>query len=500
MRVRPKDISPNAGGGLTPDGRLRSGKLAGKTIWGAIFVLSWPILVESYLNSFVGLADTMLAARISVAATDAIAPASYFMWFIGLIAMAIGVGATALVARSVGRGRLAVANAAVGQTVLLAVSTGAVAGALLALVSSGIGRLVGLEGEALEGFSLYMRVLAAAVPFMSLVFASISCLRGAGDSFSALIAMAVINVVNVIASWWASGVEVGGIALPGRLDMGVSGIAMGTFIAHVVGAGVVFRILWSGRSGVTLKRRWMRPHWHTMRRLVRVGLPNFLETAGMWLGNFLIVMMVGWLAMSFGESGDGVFGSHIIAIRVESLSFLPGFSIGAAAATLAGQYLGAGSPDLARTAIRRCILIGAMIMGLMGIAFVTVPEAIVLVLSPQEEFLDTVPPLLMICGLVQIPFAVNLVIRGALRGAGDVRVVMWITWFATYGIRIPLAYFLSGVDIPLPESLGGGMIVNPSPFAPSLAGLWLGLCGDILFRAAAFTARFLHGGWTSAKV
>jgi len=502
--------STTAAKGLSPDGRLRSGKLAGKTMWGAIFVLSWPILVESYLNSFVGLVDTMLAARISVAATDAIAPASYFMWFISLISMALGVGATALVARSVGRGRFAVANAAVGQTVLLALSTGVVAGLLLALGAGSIGRLVGLRDEALEGFTLYMQVLGAGVPFSSMVYAGVACLRGAGDAKAALVAMSVINLVNVLASWWASGVTFcfvhtrGGcehaMALPFQLQMGVSGIAMGTLIAHAVGAALVFRILWSGRSGVTLKRRRVAPHWHTMRRLIRVGFPNFLETTGMWLGNFLIVMLVGWLALTPGAAEEGVFGSHIIAIRVEALSFLPGFSIGAAAATLVGQYLGAGSPEMARQAIRRCVLVGAMIMGLMGVAFVTIPEAIVMVLSPQREFLETVPPLLVICGIVQVPFAVNMVVRGALRGAGDVRVVMWITWTATYGVRLPLVYLLSGVDVPLPDSLGGGVIENPSPWAPSLAGVWLGLCLEICVRAGAFTVRFMQDGWTNLRV
>ena len=50
--------------GLTPDGRLRSGRLAGLSMRGAIWMLSWPILVESLLNSFVGLTDTYLSAAL----------------------------------------------------------------------------------------------------------------------------------------------------------------------------------------------------------------------------------------------------------------------------------------------------------------------------------------------------------------------------------------------------------------------------------------------------
>ncbi len=87
-------------GGLTPDGRLKSGRLAGLSMRRAIWTLYWPIVLESLLASLVGMTDTYLSAQISVHATDAIGGASYLLWFIGLVVMAVGVGATALISRS----------------------------------------------------------------------------------------------------------------------------------------------------------------------------------------------------------------------------------------------------------------------------------------------------------------------------------------------------------------------------------------------------------------
>ena len=112
--------------GLTPDGRLKSGRLAGLNMRAAIWALSWPILIESMLNSFVGLTDTYMSAALpnGQVATDAIGGASYIVWFISLIIMSLGVGATALISRSVGAGRLAVANAALAQTLVLAAISG----------------------------------------------------------------------------------------------------------------------------------------------------------------------------------------------------------------------------------------------------------------------------------------------------------------------------------------------------------------------------------------
>ena len=219
----------------------------------------------------------------------------------------------------------------------------------------------------------------------------------------------------------------------------------------------------------------------------------------MWLGNFLIVMMVGWIALDTGASG--FFGAHIVAIRVEAFSFLPGFELGTAVATLVGQYLGAGHPELARKALFRAMILGAGVMGLMGTAFVVLSTQITGVLTTVESHQTLIPPLLVICGVVQIPFGVALVIRSALRGAGDVKAVMWITWLTTYAIRLPLVYALSGVRIPMPV-FGEPVqwIDNPFTSEPSLTGLWLGLCSELVIRGMIFLARFLHGGWSKAQV
>src|SRR5262249_41051282 len=140
-RARP---TPARALGLTPDGRLMAGRLAGLSMRRAIWVLAWPIFVQAFLQSLVGLVDTVLAAGVSDAATDAIGGASYIIWFVGVVVMAIGVGATAVISRAVGGRRLAVANAALGQAMILAVAAGLVVGLLLAITAGPISSLMSM--------------------------------------------------------------------------------------------------------------------------------------------------------------------------------------------------------------------------------------------------------------------------------------------------------------------------------------------------------------------
>jgi len=491
---------------LSSDGTFKKGRLAGLSMNKAIWVLAWPVVVESFLNSLVGLVDTAFAASMDrgAAATDAIGGGSYAMWLIGLIIMALGVGATALVSRSVGKGRMGVANAILGQTLTISIVLGVIVGVCVALGTPLLAWALNMSELASGMFLRYMLVIAAGVPAMAVLFSMIACSRGAGDSVSPLYAMIVRNIVNIAISWLLSGVDVMGFVSPLGLDLGITGIALGTVAGDLVGAILILSMARSGRWSIRLKLIRMAPHWITVRRLVRLGIPNFLETFGLWFGNFFVVFFVGLLARQL--SHDGLLGAHIIAIRIEAFSFLPGFAMGMAAASLAGQYLGMRRPDLAKIAIFRCTVLAAALMGALGIAFVVFPGAITRMLSEQPLHLELVPPLLVICGVVQIPFAISIVFRAAMRGAGDVRVVMALTWMTTYAIRLPLAYFISGVDIPLPGFMGGGVLENPRlaqsllGIEPGLSALWIALCSEMTIRGGLFSARFYQGGWRRSKV
>lgn len=349
-----------------------------------------------------------------------------------------------------------------------------------------------------------MRIIALGTPFASLLFALIACSRGAGDSMSPLYAMILRNAINILVSWGVSGVTVFGLTSPLGFDWGVTGIAVGTVVGDIFGASLILSLAMSGKWSIRLKARNLKPHSVTVYRFVRLAIPNFLETFGMWLGNFFIIAFVGLLALQIGS--DGLLGAHIIGIRIEAFSFMPGFGMGIAAATLAGQYLGMKRPDLAKKAVFRCTIISAIIMGGLGLCFIVFAKPITTAMSSQPEHMDLVPPLLITCGIVQIPFAIGIVFRSAMRGAGDVKWVMGLTWFATYGMRLPLAYLVSGVDIPIPEFMGGGLITNPRLFeawfgiTPGLPALWIALCSEMVLRGIIFSLRFFQGGWLKAKV
>ncbi|NJL30379.1 MAG: MATE family efflux transporter [Phycisphaerales bacterium] len=423
------------------------------------------------MGFLVGFVDTALAGRLSVEATNAIGVATYVGWLIGLVQSSVGIGATALISRATGARKRGLAHATVGQAMVLAVLVGLGIGSAVFIFAPFIAGFTGLKGISFEYCVTYLRIIAAAAPFSALLYVGAACLRGAGDTRTPFIVLVVVNIVNTVLSVL---LVAGPVPLGGR---GVSGIAIGTFAAWCVGALAILTVLVRGWGLVRLRRRWLLPHGQLIWRMVRVGAPNLMESfLAMWLANFFILRIVGQL------NDPAAWGAHVVAIRLEAVSFLPGFAMGIAAATLAGQYLGLGDPQRARQAIIQCWKIGAIVMCSLGLAFILFPEMLVRLATNQPELLATSPTLLRVAGFVQIFFATAIILGQGMRGAGDTRTTLWMTALSTYGVRLPLGYFFAVI-------MGWGLV-----------GLWIGMCTELAFRGCLFAARFLHGGWMKVRV
>ncbi len=467
--LRPGGRCPECGRGVTASlragGRELGGRLAGLSLPRQVWVLAvWP-LAEQFLTFFVGFVDTALAGRLSVEATNALGVATYVVWLMRITQMAVGVGATAIIARAVGARHGRMANAALGQALLLGVVVGIGMGALIFALAPVIGQFTEMTGQSLRLCVLYLRVIAIALPVGGGLLIGAACLRGAGDTRSPFFIMLAVNVVNIVMS----------IAFV-LMGFGVAGIAAGTVVAWGVGTLITIPVLIRGTDGMRLRWMRLRPRVEMASRIMRIGIPSLIEMLGFWAANFVIVKFVGMIHQ------HAEMGAHMVAIRLEAISYMPGFALGAAAGTLAGQYLGLGDPARAKRAVVYCWIFGAALMGFMGIWFFFTPEVLVRIVTDQAELLELAPPLLMICAPIQIFFGTAMVLSNALRGAGDTRTTMLLTFSSTYLVRVPAAYLLA-------VHLGWG--VN---------GIWFALSGELVIRGCLYAWRFLQGGWTKVKV
>ncbi len=436
----------------------------------------WPFL-EQLLNFMVGFVDTVLAGRMEpnkVSAMEAMSVGAYVGWGVSLIQISVGVGATAIIARAIGGRHKRVANAALGQALIMAVVTGAIIGGGMYFAARPVSAFMGVQGLSLDFSTIYLRVVCLAAPFSGILFVGSACLRAAGDTRSPFVVLMIVNIVNMLLSLMlVYGPEPFG-------GHGVRGIATGTAIAWLVGAVLTIIVLLRSRSGMRLRFIRLRPHWHTMQRIIRVGAPNLLEASTFWAGNFIVVMIVGRIGQS--AEGAGALAAHVIGVRLEAISYLPGFALGIAASTLMGQYLGLGDAERAKRAAGYCWLIAATMMGVMGLLFWFIPEQLTRLVTDEPSLLASAPDLLRICAPVQVFFATAMVLSNAMRGAGATRSTMIVSGISTWLIRLPAVYLIGW-------HLGYG-----------LNGVWFALCGELIVRGCAFWVQFSRGRWAKAAV
>lgn len=453
------------------------GKLGDMPLTMQVLTLAmWPLL-EQILSFFVGMTDIVIAGRMAegaerVAILDALGLGGYVGWFIYIFQGAVATGVMALVSRATGARDNELANRGLGQGVWLGALAGCAALVILQIGSPYLIMWMGLTPAAAVEAESYIRILAWSGPVAGAMFSINAALRGAGDTKTPFFAMLVVNVVNM-------GVSVLLVFGPEPFGgHGVSGIAMGTVIGWIAGLlTVVGLLMLKKREGLKWSRKGLRFHADTLLRIWRVGVPQALEIAGMW-----VIHSYGLRVIS-NLNSEGALGAHFIAIRLESMSFLPGFAIAAAAAALTGQYLGAGSKEMAIKAVRFSWKLAVGLMSFMGICFVVGREWLIGLMAPGSDLhVDLAGPLLVVCALSQPFFATCIILKTTMRGAGATKLVMRWAFSSMLFYRVGVLWVLSEM----------GWV--------TLTGVWIVLGLDLLTQAIVFVRLHFKGRWLDASV
>ncbi len=436
---------------------------------GALLALALPVFGEQILNTFVGLFDTWLAGQLSAAATSAVGLGAYVGWLASMIGMLIATGTTALVARHIGRADPQEANRYANQSMTLAAVLGVILFVGLWTLAPWVARFSNMSGETFDITTTYLRVDSVGHMFMSLTLVGCAALRGVGDMRTPMFLFAIINTINVIAS----------CLFVYGFGMGVDGIVFGTVTARTLGSVLTVAVLVRGRAGLILRRSELRMAWERMWRILRIGIPAAADGTIMWSGHFAFLAVISRVAE--GAMGEACFAAHIVAVRVEALTYLPAIAWGTATATMIGQSLGAGNPDRAKRAGHEAVLQCGILSVVIALLFYFGAEWIYRQMSLDPMVRTVGPPPFRVLAILQPTMVISIVYIWGLRGAGDTRFPLLITLVGLV-IRLSAGYYFGIVR-------GGGLM-----------GAWIGMFGDMIWRAIGAATRYTRGRWLTTKV
>lgn len=463
------EAAPTGGSALDRRSRLLTGPLRPTVFW-----LALPVLFEQFLNFCVGTCDIWLAGHLpdrsqTTPATTAVGVAAYVGWLASLLFSFVAAGTTALVARSWGAGDRVAAGRITTRSLLLAVLAGV--GFLIVIWPAAplVPRALALDADATRISIHYLRLDALGLVFTALSLVAAAAFRGAGDTRTPMLALGTVSIVNLIVS---AGLVYGWGPFPA---LGVSGIVWGTVVARTSGGLLILAWLLRGRSGLRIHRRDASLFHRDVSRILRIGLPAAADGAVLWTGHFLFLRII-------SDLGPTAMSAHMVGIRVEAITYLPAVAWGAAAATMVGQSLGGGDVDRARRAgheaVRQCAFLGVGIT----LAFTLGAEWIFRHMHTDAEVCRVGAAAFPLVGVFQIPLLTGIIYVAALRGAGDTRFPLVMTALSTFGLRLPLAWWLSA-------ELGWGLL-----------GAWSGMCADMGVRSVMASLRYIRGAWQRIEV
>ncbi|MCH7999156.1 MAG: MATE family efflux transporter [Chloroflexi bacterium] len=432
--------------------------------------LAWPVVIQQVALTTVQLVDTFLVGHLGADALAGVGLASILYWVPISGMMAVGIGATAVVARNVGAGNPERAEVTLRSAQMLALIWGLAMAAVYFVAAEPMLRIMGAEPAALDLGVDYMQAAALGIPFYSVLFASNACLQGAGDTRTPMLIMLAVNLINGILSW----ALINGLGpFP---EYGVRGAGLGYFGAAIAGALLAAYSVLRRDSVVHLspsKVTSIDPA--ETRRILKVGLPTGVEQL-QFMASFLLYTRI------IASLGTTALAAHQVALRIEGLTFQPGFALGVAATTLVGQALGAKRPDLAEKAAAAAGRIAFVFMTAVGVTLMIFGGPITRLFIDDDEVVDIGRKLLLIFGIALPALSISMSLGGALRGAGDTRAVLGIMTIGVWGVRLVPAYFLAivvGLGVP---------------------GAWLAAVMDINTRALLMFLRFRQGRWKRIDV
>ncbi len=303
---------------------------------------------------------------------------------------------------------------------------------------------------------------------MMLFFMLSSALRAAGDARTPLrlgVSMTLLNLVLNL------------LLIP---RLGTAGSALGTVIASSTVSAVALYMLFNGKLVIRFSRDMdFRPDWAVIRSLFRFGLPTGVQGIAMNLAGVMLLRYIGGLEQSAAAQAAYAIG------YTELFSLITWTSVGlmGAAATVAGQNLGAGQPERAIQGVHAASMIGLWVAGGVGLAFVAVPQVLLALFGATEaEVARLGEQLLRYLAVSGFFITVALTYTGGLQGTGDTRSPLFITLASQ--IAVPLG-LCAAIEATRPLT------------APDI---WLAIVLGHFTRCVLTVLRFRQGRWRHIKV
>jgi len=439
-----------------------------------IFALAWPTMLEQTMQTAVQYIDTAMVGSLGTQATAAVGATSTVNWLISSTISALGVGFLAYISQACGAGEIEKARRASSQAVLAVLVSGIFFTVLALSLSGQVPVWMQVDPMIQNISSQYFFILYSPMLFRAATIIFGAILRAAGDTKTPMRVGVVVNIINVVLNYFmiypthTAKIASFSFTVPG-LGMGVIGAAVASAISFVAGGVIITAALWK-HPMISPRGQALRPDWTVLRPCFKVAFPNMLQRFGTSLGYVFFASMIN----SLGEISTA---AHTIANTVESAFYIPGYGMQAAAATLAGNALGAKDNRRMHQLAVMLIWIEVVLMIITGsLLFILAPD-MMSIFSASAEVIALGAIVLRMVAVSEPFYGISIVIEGMLQGVGKTMTPFVYNISGMWGIRIVGTFICT-------QLLGMGLV-----------SAWACMIAHNLLLFTLFLIHYLRGKW-----
>ena len=428
-----------------------------------------PLIIDQFLQAFVGLADSIMVASVGEAAVSGVSLIDTIMVLILNIFTALATGGAVIAGQFLGKKRDEMACKSTNQLISFTLKASLVVMLLCYLGRNFITHVVfgKIEADVMYNCNVYMMIVFASIPMTALYNAGAAIYRAMGNSAVAMKISMLMNAINL-----------GGNALLIFVfHRGVEGVAIPTLVSRTVACVIMMFLMNNQKHTLHLYHPFsFKTDWGLLKKILYIGVPNGLENSMFQLGKILVLSIV----TSFGTAS---IAANAVSNNVATFAILPGMSVGFAILTVGAQCVGAGDYEQVRYYTKKLMKIVYVSLFAANILVVLAVPYIIKIYGLSAEASQYAHKILIyhsICAVTIWPLSFSL--PNTLRAAADVTYTMILSIISMWIFRIGFSVVL-------------GVYCHMGVF-----GVWVAMTIDWLFRAVCFSIRYLRGKWKHAAL
>ena len=396
----------------------------------SIILLAIPMVLEMLMESIFAVVDIFWVAHLGADAVATVGLTESMLTLLYAVAIGLGIGATAMVARRIGEKNPEGAARAAVQAIALGLIVSIIFAVIGVSLAPKLLALMGGSAWVVEQGSGFTRVMFAGNASILLLFLINAIFRGAGDAAIAMRVLWLANAVNILLGPCFI------FGLGPFPELGVMGAAVATTIGRSTGVLYAFSRLIRRGGRFDITRRLVRLEPAIMARLVKLSATAVFQ---------VFIGMASWIGLvrTISTFGSDAVAGYTIGVRVIIFALLPSWGMANASATMVGQALGAGKPDRAERAVWKAGFYNMICLGIVGLIFVIFTRQIIGLFTDDSKVIPYGVDCLRIVAYGFLFYAWGMVITQSFNGAGDTWTPTIINIFVFWLWEIPLAYILA---------------------------------------------------------